>query len=138
MTEDEHRSEHRDEHEGRGDTGEQVGSVAEETARLVDALRDWAGSGVGGAAGAGSVLGARLSEIDEHLATESHECTYCPLCRGIALLRQTSPEVRSHLAVAARSLLEAGTALLETRVTREDGPDTPLQHIDLDEDPKPD
>ncbi len=137
MTEDEHPDEHQDEHGGRRDTGEQVGSVAEETARLVDALRDWAGSGVGGAAAAGSVLGARLSEIDEHLATESHECTYCPVCRGISLVRHTSPEVRAHLTTAARSLLQAGVALLETRVPRDEA-DSGIQRIDLDEEPKSD
>ncbi len=56
------------------------------------------------------------------------------MCRAIHLVRQTSPEVRAHLAVAASSLVQAAAGMLATdpadsRRTR-DG----VEHIDLDGD----
>jgi hypothetical protein len=53
----------------------------------------------------------------------------------VHVVRQTSPEVRAHLAVAASSLLQAAAGLLATAV-----PDEPregsagVERIDLDDD----
>lgn len=129
--------------------GEGPGSVAEEAARLLEALQGWARESTGPkvadsagsmAAGVAAGLGARLSDVEQHLATGGQDCTYCPVCRAISLVRQTSPEVRTHLAVAASSLLQAAAGILETRIppakpADQDG----LQRIDLDEtaDPPP-
>lgn len=136
-----------------------VGSVGEEAVKLLAALQDWArqGQGQGQSAGgtdgetrpetgsekgwekgsekgweSGDWLGAGWQELNEHLATGGQDCQYCPLCRAIALVRQTSPEVRAHLSVAASSLLQAASGMLEQRAASSKTPD-PVQKIDLDE-----
>ena len=97
-----------------------VGSVGEEAAKLLDAFSHWAkdhgadvGSGLDGLAGAAA---ASLQDVSEHLATGSAECTYCPLCRTVHAVRQTSPEVRAHLATAAAALMQAAAGLMATPV----------------------
>ena len=119
--------------EGGGPGDGPVGSVGEEAAKLFGALQDWARTaGAGASADAGAGLGAAFKHVDEHIATGDDSCTYCPVCQVITRLRATSPEVRLHLAVAARSLLEAAAGMLETRVPPQDRRGG-VQHIDLDE-----
>jgi hypothetical protein len=75
-----------------------------------------------------------FSKVNEHIATDGRDCTYCPLCRLISAVRTTSPEVKQHLAVAGSSLLQAAAGLLAARVPGEaDRGSQPVQHIDLDE-----
>lgn len=71
---------------------EPVGGLDEEAARLVEALRDWSGTHTGG----------------------DGECRYCPVCRAIASVRRTSPEVMQHLGAAAAELAAAVAAALST------------------------
>ncbi len=102
---------------------EHVGSVGEEAAKLMDALQDWVKeSGAAGAAsglgGLGGGLGEQWRTVNEHLATGGADCTYCPVCQVIHRMREASPEVRGHVAVAASSLLQAAAALIETRAPR--------------------
>ena len=116
---------------------EEVGSVAEEAAKLLGALSDWAreqGSDLGeGMAGLAGQAARAARDVDEHLATGAAECTYCPICRTVHVLRRTDPEVRAHLRTAATSLLHAAAGLLATPVPeREQRPG--MQHIDLDDD----
>lgn len=124
----------------------EVGSVAEEAAKLIGALSGWAreqGDGLADAMGHGvaeaahGVSGA-AHNVNEHLATGGEECTYCPVCRGIHFVRSTSPEVKAHLASAASSLLQAAAGLMATQVpdpgTRTKRPAT-VEHIDLDAGP---
>jgi hypothetical protein len=96
---------------------DQVGTVAEEAAKLLGALSGWAHG------------------VDDHLATGAAECTYCPVCRTVHALRQTSPEVRTQLATAATALLHAASGLLATAVPDpRDRPDrSGVEHIDLDD-----
>lgn len=124
-----------------GPDAPEVGSLADETAKLVGALSDWAreqGADLG--AGLGDLAGHAtdsLREVNEHLATGGAECRYCPICRLIQAFRETSPEVRQHLAVAGASLLQAGATMLATAaVPAEDGAGSrgSVEHIDLDED----
>ena len=68
-----------------------VGSAAEEAARLLSAVQDW----------------ARTRFDAEHLATGGAECQVCPMCQGIALVRQLKPETAEHLLDAAASLVAA-------------------------------
>ena len=122
-----------------GEGQEPVGTLAEEAAKLMHALQDWARESGGdyaeaGAAAAGTV-GSAAHRLNEHIATDAAECTYCPLCRVISAVRETSPEVRQHLSVAATSLVNAAAGLLATSV-----PDPssrrrqePVQKIDLDD-----
>ncbi|MDQ1103222.1 hypothetical protein QE364_001759 [Nocardioides zeae] len=131
---------------------EQVGSVGEEAAKLIGALADWArehggdlGHGVAdAAAGAASAAAAgaagAASAVDEHLATGAPECTYCPICRGVHLLRECAPEVRDHLASAAASLMQAAAGLLAAASTPPRGERTSpsqradgVERIDLDD-----
>ena len=121
----------------------EVGSAAEEAAKLFGALSDWArdhGSDLStGLSGMAAQAAASARDVNEHLATGSAECTWCPVCRTVHVLRQASPEVRTHLAVAAASLMQAAAGILATAVpdearaaaARGDG----VEHIDLDDDP---
>jgi hypothetical protein len=100
--------------------GAAPGSFAEESARLLGAFRDWAARGQ---AAAGEQTGS---------TAHGPECTYCPICQGIGLLRGARPEVVEHLADALGSLSAALGSLLAT-----DGPgeprrrEEPVQHIDV-------
>ena len=140
--------------DGSGDGPGPVGSVADEAAKLFSALQDWAqdgsprggagGDAGGAAAAAGSVLGDQFRSINEHLATGGKECSICPLCQVINKVRGASPEVRTHLAVATSSLLQAAAALLEARAsgadtpsgTRSGSPEQQVTKIDLDDEPE--
>jgi hypothetical protein len=118
-----------------------VGSLGEEAARLLGALSSLA-QGQGGDVGDGlGVVAGQAAEtmrqVNEHLATGAPECTYCPICRVVHAVRETTPEVREHLAAATASLLQAAAGLLATAVadaqrtaTTRDGA---LEHIDLDD-----
>ena len=124
-----------------GGPDEQVGSVADEAAKLFGALSDWArdhGPDLGeGLSGLASQAAASAQEVNEHIATGSDECTYCPICRTVHVVRLASPEVRTHLALAAANLMQAAAGILaaagndDSRAggARGDG----MEHIDLHE-----
>lgn len=118
------------------DGPEDVGTVGEEAAKLLGALSDWArdqGSELGhGVAGLAGHAARSVRDVDEHLATGSAECTYCPVCRAVHAVRQTSPEVRANLATAGTALLQAAAGLLATVVPEERAEDAGVEHIDLD------
>lgn len=114
-----------------------VGDVGEEAAKLFDALQDWAkesgalgGSGLGGVAGG---WGEHLRSVNEHIATGGADCVYCPVCQVIHKVREASPEVRGHLAVAASSLLQAAAAVLESRAGGPPAREPQVTKIDLDD-----
>jgi hypothetical protein len=106
-----------------GDEQEPVGTIAEEAAKLLGALSGWAKEH-------GDGFGALSDELRAHLATDAPECTWCPVCRVVAALRQTSPEVRAHLTSAATSVAMAVSGLLATEPPR----DSRVERIDLDDD----
>jgi hypothetical protein len=122
--------------DGKGD--EPVGSVGEEAVKLLQALQDWAkesGSDYADATtGAVSGAAATLRDINEHIATGSDDCRYCPICQAISLVRSTSPEVREHLSSAASSLLQAAAGVLATPVPDQDARrNGAVEKIDLDD-----
>jgi hypothetical protein len=85
------------------------GPLAEEAAKLAEALSSWASSGFAhslfaGAAGASGLSGAG----------ESTECTVCPLCQLLRLVKGSKPEVFEHLTDASASLIAALRAALES------------------------
>lgn len=95
---------------------EPVGSAADEAARLFAAVQDW----------------ARARFDHEHLATGSVECQVCPVCQGIAALRQVRPETVEHLLDAAASLVAALKSTMPAAPP--DGPPAGgVQHIDVRE-----
>jgi hypothetical protein len=127
-----------------------VGSLGEEAAKLFAAAAAWArehtADATGPAASAGSGAGTRLGEwlSADHIATGAPECTWCPLCQAIGMIRSTSPEVKEHLAslvVVGRQLLDsiaesiadaADEADPEPKPPKQPPPD--VEHIDLSED----
>lgn len=121
---------------GEPGAGEPVGSVGEEAAKLFAALSGWARDQgtdyAGSAAGAAAAMSETLHNVNEHIATGSADCRYCPVCQVIHAVRTTSPEVKAHLAVAASSLMHAAAGVLATQVPTEKSPS--VEKIDLDDD----
>ena len=117
------------EQRGQDERPDPVGSVGEEAAKLLDALQDWAKDS--GAAG------DQWRSVNEHVATGGQDCTYCPVCQVIARVREASPELRTHLAVASSSLLQAAATLLEARAPRPPAAEPQVTKIDLDDDEQP-
>ncbi len=115
--------------------GEPIGSVGEEAAKLFAALSGWTKEHGSEYAGAATAMSAAMhdlgQDVGDHLATGGEDCRFCPMCQVIHAVRQTSPEVKAHLATAASSLLQAAAGILATQVPRE-RPE-PVQRIDLDE-----
>ena len=114
---------------------ESVGSAAEEAAKLLGAMAEWArehrpdlGTAVGGLA---EQVSAAAHDVDAHLGT-GEECRYCPICRAVQFYRAASPEVRDHLSAAAASLAQAAAAALATAVPEDRRPG--VEHIDLTDD----
>lgn len=122
--------------------GPEVGSLAEEAAKLLGALSGWAREQASEAGEGLSGLAAHAAEtahdLNEHLATGSTECTMCPLCRTVHAVRQLSPEVTTHLSAAAASLAQAVAAVMATPTPRpgeQAGVDGDgVEHIDLADD----
>ena len=115
------------------ENGPEVGSVAEETAKLLGALSGWAKEH-------GPDLGGAFHDASEHLAT-GEDCKYCPFCRVVHIVRESSPEVRTHLAIAAASIAQAASAVLQAAVPEESKASggqharrDPVEKIDLEDD----
>ena len=98
---------------------EPVGGVGDEAAKLLGALADWAGD--------------HAREVNDHIATGDAECLYCPICRTVHAVREASPEVKTQLAQAASTFLQAAAGLLSAASGAEP-PSSRVQHIDLDAD----
>ncbi len=117
------------------DSQDPVGSAAEEAAKLLGAVADWArdhGSDLGATVGGlADQVSAAAHDVDAHLAT-GEDCRYCPFCRAVQVYRSASPEVREHLSTAATSLAQAAAALLATAVPEQRG--SGVEHIDLTDD----
>jgi hypothetical protein len=118
-----------------------VGSVGEEAAKLLHALQEWAkesGSDYANATAAAAAGAAvTLQSINEHVATGDQECKYCPVCQVISAVRETSPEVKAHLATAATSLMHAVAGAMATHVPDSGGAkrsEQGVEKIDLDDD----
>jgi hypothetical protein len=115
------------EQESRAQAGpEQVGSVAEEAAKLLGAFSGWAKE-------QGDGLSAFTDGLHDHVSSEAPECTWCPVCRTVAAVRQTSPEVIAHLSSAASSLMLAVSGMMAPPESGQDG----VERIPLDEDEWP-
>lgn len=117
--------------------GTDPGSAREEAERLVATVLAGARlASAGSAGGAFGSLGGMLSGVLGHsagpdgrtgtggaFATGSAECCVCPVCRGIAALRDPSPEFAERLATGAGDLA-AGVASLLRAFSAADPPTT--------------
>lgn len=100
-------------------SGRDVGSAAEEAAKLFAAVEEWARHRTGG-----------LFD-GEHLATGSPECQVCPICQAIGAVRHVRPEAVEHLLDAAASFV---AALRATAPPPDDGPaGARVERIDVQE-----
>ena len=105
-----------------GPGGPPLGSAAQEAARLFAAVEDWARTR--GEAGAAA-----------HPGPGSATCGVCPVCSGIALLRDVRPETVEHLLDAAASVVAAvRSAVLPPDDGRpSEGRSGGVEHIDVRE-----
>ena len=114
----------------------EVGSVAEEAAKLLGALQDWANeSRADQVRTTARGMAEGLGSLGDHVG-HGQDCRYCPLCRALQLVRETSPEVREHLAVAVGALAQAATAALrssESEPGPHDRPKGAPDPVDLDD-----
>lgn len=92
-----------------------AGPVAEEAAKLAEALQAW--------------LGAASASLP--LAHDTAECRICPLCQAIHAVRGLRPEVVDHLAAATTELAAALRAAVEP-APRDVEPAPRVQKIDID------
>ena len=93
-----------------------VGSAADEAAKLLAAMQEW----------------ARTRFDSQHFATGASECQVCPVCQAVAALRHVRPETVEHLLDAAASLVAA----LKSTVTphpHHPGGGSRVEHIDIRE-----
>ena len=118
----------------------EIGTVGEEALKLFGALADMArqqGADVGGGlSGLADQAASLAQEVNDHIATGSAECRYWPVCRVVHAVRETSPEVKTHLLTAATSLLQAAAGILETVPPPDQGASQrgpAVEHIDLDD-----
>ena len=127
----------------KGEGGEsEVGSLADEAARLFAAAADWARQQAGDSGTASGLSTPRLGDWlgQEHIATGAPECRWCPICQAISLLRTTSPDVKEHVAslvVVARQILDSvADAVVDDGRGGKPRPESKpnVEHIDLSED----
>lgn len=71
-----------------------------------------------------------MSQQESQAAGAAPECLVCPLCMGMAALRQARPEATEHLLKAGAELLEAFRALVEPSAGERERPGG-IQHIDV-------
>lgn len=94
-----------------------IGTPAEEAVKLLTAVQDW----------------ARHRFDSEHLATGGAECQVCPVCQGVALLRQVRPETVEHLLDATASFVAALKTAVAGPHPSPTEPSARVQHIDVRE-----
>ena len=100
--------------------GPEVGSAAQEAARLFAAVEDWARNrGDTGAA--------------EHAGPGTATCGVCPVCSGIALLRDVRPETVEHLLDAAASIVAAVRSAVVPPPAPDGARPGGVEHIDVRE-----
>lgn len=101
------------------------GTIGDEAAKLLDAVQDWARRSFGDSA---------------HIATGAPECTWCPVCQLIAVLRGDRPDISDKVADATASVVAALRAVVDAAANPAGGagaaPPRPprMQRIDLGSD----
>jgi Family of unknown function (DUF5304) len=110
-----------------GADGPSGSQSAAEALRLFEAVQEWARRTSLGD------LGDRVSAAAEGgFATGSEECTLCPICQVVHLVRANHPEVAEHLTDAVTALaaaLRSAIGAHEARWTAR--PPGGVEHIDI-------
>lgn len=101
-----------------------LGSAAQEAVRLLEAAGQWlytrAAAGAAQATPPGPPAAGPsqdtgdTGETSETGHTGGPECQHCPLCRGLASMREMSPQAREHFLQAGAAFVSGVSALLET------------------------
>ena len=94
-----------------------VGPLAEEATRFVEALSDWARG--------------RLGPSAASVGTAA-ECSICPFCQLLSLMRQAKPETFAHLLDASAAMTAALRSVLDTHGAQ--AGQGGMQRINLDDD----
>jgi len=94
-----------------------VGPLSEEATRLVEALSEWARGRIGPSA---SSAGA------------SAECSLCPICQLLSVVRHAKPETFAHLLDASAALTAALRSVVDTHAAH--APSGGMERINLDDD----
>jgi len=102
-----------------GPAGPPLGSAAQEAARLFAAVEDWAR--------------ARTAVPTGGHGPEGTTCGVCPVCSGIALLRDVRPETVEHLLDAAASVVAAVRSAVVQPGPPDPGRPGGVEHIDVRE-----
>jgi hypothetical protein len=84
--------------------------LADEVSRLLGALEDWVRDG-----GISGVASGATAWAGQHIGG-GQECTICPICQLLALLRSAQPETYAHLLTAVTSLTAALRSVAPTGV----------------------
>ncbi len=100
---------------------------AAEALKLFEAVQDWARRTSLGD------LGAHVSAAGEGgFATGSQECTLCPVCQVVGLVRENHPEVAEHLTEAVTALVAAVRSAIKSHETQwSSRPASGVEHIDI-------
>ncbi len=130
-------------------SGERVGTLAEELAKLMGVVSGLAEKSADGGTDAhshGAHAESGRAHTTDHasahtppIADDSAACQVCPVCQAIAFVRSTSPEVREHLASSAASLAAAARGLLDGMTAPPAQPDeraSRVENINVSEDEK--
>ncbi len=100
---------------------DRLGSAAEEATRLIDAMSARARAHL-----EAEQLGAseqRAHDGARHANGQSPECGWCPLCRAVAFVRNTDPEVRERVVSSATALALSLRELAESAARAPTRPD---------------
>ena len=103
-----------------GPGGPPPGSAAQEAARLFAAVEEWART----RSGAGPA---------DHTGSGTPPCGVCPVCSGIALLRDVRPETVEHLLDAAASVVAAVRSAVVPPTSPDAARSSGVEHIDVRE-----
>jgi hypothetical protein len=95
------------------------GPLAEEAARLFEAITDWA---------RGATAGVSMPSVGD-----GAECAVCPFCQLLAVVRRTQPETFGHLADASASVVAALRTIVERHDHSGGERATGVERINLDD-----
>lgn len=113
--------------------GDPLGSAAEEASRLIDAMTARASAHLKPVQPTDG-QGEYDEQTTQQTTQPATECGWCPLCKAVAFVRSTDPELREQVVASATALVLSLRALAESAARppgRPEGADRP--HAEDDE-----